>query len=134
MVGNGTSNRLALLGIHNMCGVAHYPEQILYKLFGVNAEYLIDHACGREPVEISDIKAYKPKVNSILIHRYYLKIIIKDAYLIMKEMVETNVLSLTEKHLVTKHISLFIGYSKNVISLPKEAVRLLLQLTHINFY
>ena len=52
MVGNGTSNRLALLGIHDMYGVAHYPEQILYKLFGVNAEYLIDHACGREPVEI----------------------------------------------------------------------------------
>lgn len=117
MVGPGTSNRLAMLGINDMYGIAHYPEKILYKLFGVNAEYLIDHAWGREPVEISDIKAYKPKANSIsnsqiLFEDYNYK----DAYLIMKEMVETNVLSLTEKHLVTNHISLFIGYSKNVIS------------------
>lgn len=117
MVGPGTSNRLAMLGINDMYGIAHYPEKILYKLFGVNAEYLIDHAWGRDPVEISDIKAYKPKANSIsnsqiLFEDYNYK----DAYLIMKEMVETNVLSLTEKHLVTNHISLFIGYSKNVIS------------------
>lgn len=117
MVGPGTSNRLAMLGINDMYGITHYPEKILYKLFGVNAEYLIDHAWGREPVEISDIKAYKTKANSIsnsqiLFEDYNYK----DAYLIMKEMVETNVLSLTEKHLVTNHISLFIGYSKNVVS------------------
>lgn len=84
MVGPGTSNRLAMLGINDMYGIAHYPEKILYKLFGVNAEYLIDHAWGREPVEISDIKAYKPKANSIsnsqiLFEDYNYK----DAYLIM---------------------------------------------------
>lgn len=116
MIGPGTANRLAMLGIKDLYGVAHYNEKILYKLFGINAEYLIDHSWGREPTEISDIKAYRPSSNSIsnsqiLFEDYNYK----DAYLIMKEMVESNVLQLTEKHLVTNHISLFIGYSKNCI-------------------
>lgn len=116
MIGPGTANRLAMLGIKDLYGVAHYNEKILYKLFGINAEYLIDHSWGREPTEISDIKAYKPSSNSIsnsqiLFEDYNYK----NAYLIMKEMVESNVLQLTEKHLVTNHISLFIGYSKNCI-------------------
>lgn len=116
MIGPGTANRLAALGINDLYGVAHYDEKILYKIFGVNAEYLIDHAWGKETTEISDIKAYKPSSNSIsnsqiLFEDYNYK----DAYLIMKEMVETNVLQLTEKHLVSNHISLFIGYSKNII-------------------
>lgn len=116
MIGPGTANRLAMLGIKDLYGVAHYNEKILYKLFGINAEYLIDHAWGREPTEISDIKAYKPSSNSIsnsqiLFEDYNYK----DAYLIMKEMVESNVLQLTEKHLVTNHISLYVGYSKNCI-------------------
>lgn len=116
MIGPGTAKRLAMLGIDDMYGIAHYPEKILYKIFGINAEYLIDHSKGIEPVRISDIKAYKPKANSvsnsqILFEDYNYK----DAFLIMKEMVESNVLTLTEKHLVTNHISLYIGYSKNVI-------------------
>lgn len=116
MIGPGTANRLAMLGIKDLYGIAHYNEKILYKLFGINAEYLIDHAWGREPTEISDIKAYRPSSNSIsnsqiLFEDYNYK----DAYLIMKEMVESNVLQLTEKHLVTNHISLYVGYSKNRI-------------------
>ena len=116
MIGPGTANKLAMLGIKDLYGVAHYNEKILYKLFGINAEYLIDHSWGREPTEISDIKAYKPSSNSIsnsqiLFEDYNYK----DAYLIMKEMVESNVLQLTEKHLVTNHISLYVGYSKNSI-------------------
>lgn len=116
MIGPGTANRLAMLGIKDLYGVAHYNEKILYKLFGINAEYLIDHAWGREPTKISDIKAYKPSSNSIsnsqiLFEDYNYK----DAYLIMKEMVESNVLQLAEKHLVTNHISLYVGYSKNCI-------------------
>ena len=116
MIGPGTANKLAMLGIKDLYGVAHYNEKILFKLFGINAEYLIDHAWGREPTEISDIKAYRPSSNSIsnsqiLFEDYNYK----DAYLIMKEMVESNVLQLTEKHLVTNHISLYVGYSKNCI-------------------
>lgn len=116
MIGPGTARRLAQFGINDLYGVAHFPEKKLYKMFGVNAEYLIDHSWGREPTEIKDIKAYKPSSNSIsnsqiLFEDYNYK----DAFLVMKEMVESNVLSLTEKHLVTNHIALYIGYSKNII-------------------
>lgn len=114
MIGPGTARRLEKLGIYDLYGITRFPEGILYKEFGVNAEYLIDHAWGREPVLISDIKAYKPTSNSIsnsqiLFEDYDAN----DAYLILKEMVDSNVLDLTEKHLVTDHISLFIGYSKD---------------------
>lgn len=114
MIGPGTARRLEKLGIYDLYGITRFPEGILYKEFGVNAEYLIDHAWGREPVLISDIKAYKPTSNSIsnsqiLFEDYDAN----DGYLILKEMVDSNVLDLTEKHLVTDHISLFIGYSKD---------------------
>lgn len=115
-IGPGTAIRLSMLGITDMYGVAHCNKDVLYKIFGVNAEYLIDHSWGREPCTIADIKAYKPKSNSIsnsqiLFEDYKTQ----DAFLVMKEMVDVNVLQLTENHLVTNHISLFIGYSKNVI-------------------
>lgn len=115
-IGPGTAMRLETLGITDMYGVAHYNEDILYKIFGVNAEYLIDHSWGRESCTIADIKAYRPKSNSIsnsqiLFEDYKTQ----DAFLVMKEMVDVNVLQLTENHLVTNHISLYIGYSKNVI-------------------
>lgn len=115
-VGKGTANRLLKYGVIDMYGIAHMDEQVLYKEFGVNAEYLIDHSKGIEPTLISEIRQYKSKTNSIsnsqiLFDDY----IYDDAYLVLKEMVETNVLNLVEKHLVTDHISLYIGYSKDVI-------------------
>lgn len=125
MIGSGTERRLRSMGIYDMYGVAHADEKKLYKVFGVNAEYLIDHAWGRETVEISDIKAYKPKANSIsnsqiLFEDYNYK----DAYLVMKEMVEMNVLSLTERHLVTNHVALYIGYSKDVVSPSRGSMKI----------
>ena len=56
MIGQGTANRLATLGITDLYGVAHCPEKILYKMFGVNAEYLIDHAWGKDYLKIITIK------------------------------------------------------------------------------
>lgn len=114
MIGPGTVNHLARLGITDLYGITQFPEYILYREFGINAEILIDHAWGKETVEIKDIKAYQPKANSIsnsqiLFEDYNYK----DAFLILKEMVDSNVLTLTEKHLVSDHISLFIGYSKD---------------------
>ena len=125
MIGSGTERRLRSMGIYDMYGVAHADEKKLYKVFGVNAEYLIDHAWGRETVEISDIKAYKPKANSIsnsqiLFEDYNYK----DAYLVMKEMVEMNALSLTERHLVTNHVALYIGYSKDVVSPSRGSMKI----------
>lgn len=114
MIGAGTANHLARLGITDLYGITQFPEYILYREFGINAEILIDHAWGKETVELKDIKAYHPKANSvsnsqILFEDYNYK----DAFLILKEMVDSNVLTLTEKHLVSDHISLFIGYSKD---------------------
>lgn len=115
MIAQGTAQHLARLGIRDLWGITRFPEEILYREFGVNAEILIDHAWGKEPVQIQDIKAYRPKGNSIS----YSQILFsdypfKDAYLILKEMVDTHVLRLVRNHLVTDHISLFIGYSKNI--------------------
>ena len=115
-IGYGISSHLNRLGIYDMYDLAHYNQDILYKEFGINAEYMIDHALGREPTTIADIKAYKPSTNSIsnsqiLFEDYDYD----DALLVLKEMVELNVLKLVDAHLVTDNISLYVGYSKNVI-------------------
>lgn len=115
-IGVGTANHLKRLGIYDMYDIAHYNQDILYKEFGINAEYIIDHAWGREPTTIADIKRYKPSSNSIsnsqiLFEDYEYS----DALLVLKEMVELNVLKLVDNRLVTDNISLYVGYSKNVI-------------------
>ena len=86
-------------------------EDLLYKLFGVNAELLIDHAWGYEPCTIKQIKSYKPSTNSIcsgqVLHCPY---DYKKTELIVKEMAELLSLDLVEKNLVTDQIVLTIGY------------------------
>ena len=86
-------------------------EDLLYKLFGINAELLIDHAWGYEPVTIENIKAYKPSSNSIssgqVLHCPYNY---EDTKLIVKEMSELLTLDLVKKNLVTNQIVLTIGY------------------------
>ena len=57
-LGNGTERRLHKLGIYDMYDLCQFPIEILYKEFGVNAEYIIDHAWGKEPTTIQDIKNY----------------------------------------------------------------------------
>ena len=84
---------------------------MLYKLFGINAELLIDHAWGYEPVTIENIKAYKPSSNSIssgqVLHCPYNY---EDTKLIVKEMSELLTLDLVKKNLVTNQIVMTIGY------------------------
>lgn len=114
-IGKGISDRLYKYGIVDMYGIAHFDKRILYKEFGKNAEYLIDHANGIEPTLISDIKKYKSKSNSISNSQILLEDYnFSDALLVLKEMVEVNVLTLVDKHLVTNKISLTVGYSKNM--------------------
>ena len=114
MIGPGTTKHLARLGLYDLYDVAHYPEGLLYKEFGVNAATLIDHAWGKEETTIPDIKAYQPKQNSISNSQILFEdYTYEDAFLIMEEMVETNVLVLTEKKVVTNQIALFVGYSKD---------------------
>ncbi len=119
-VGRGIAKKLEDNGIYTMGDVAlcsvgsensYYNEDLLYKLFGVNAELLIDHAWGWEPCTIADIKAYKPSVNSLTTGQ-----VLQCPYdcektkLIVREMTELLVLDLVEKALVTDQIVLTVGY------------------------
>ena len=114
-IGKGIERRLNKMGIFDMYDVAHTTQKRLYKEFGINAEYLIDHSWGKESCTIAEIKAYKPKTNSITNSQ----VLFEDysfikARLVLKEMVELGSLRLIESNLVTDTIGLYIGYSKNI--------------------
>ncbi len=111
-IGSGTAKALSTMGVYDLEGVARIPEDLLYKKFGVNAEYLIDHANGRESCTIADIKAYRPRATSIshsqvLFEPYS----VEDAKMILGEMVEVSVLEMIGKGLATDRISLSVGYN-----------------------
>ena len=90
---------------------SYYSEDLLYKLFGVNAELLIDHAWGYEPTTIADVKSYKPASNSISSGQVLTVPYTADkARLVVREMTDLLVLDLVEKGLVTDQIVLTIGY------------------------
>ena len=114
-IGKGIASRLAKYGVYDLKGVTGMSEQTLYREFGVNAEYLIDHAWGRESCTIEDIHNYKSKSNSISNGQILFEDYSYDnALIILKEMVDVLVLELIDKHIVTNNISLTIGYSKDV--------------------
>ena len=88
-----------------------YNEDLLYKLFGVNAELLIDHAWGWEPCTIADIKAYKPAEHSVGSGQVLTSVtLFGTARLIAKEMAETLALDLVSKGLKTNRVALAVGY------------------------
>ncbi|MGI6216778.1 MAG: DNA repair protein [Coriobacteriales bacterium] len=114
-IGPGTQRRLRSLGIETMGQLAMYREtDMLYKVFGVDAEILIDHAWGIEPVTISDIKAYKSKSRSLsngqVLPRGYCY---SDALIVVKEMAEALSLDLVKKHLVTDSVNIVVVYEKD---------------------
>ena len=113
-VGHGISRKLEAHGLYTMGDVARcsmHNEDLLYKLFGVNAELLIDHAWGWEPCTIADIKAFKPSTNSVssgqVLHCPYTA---DKAKLVLREMADLLVLDLVDKHLVTDQIVVTVGY------------------------
>ena len=119
-VGKGYATRLAKHGIYTMGDIARTSvqnEDLLYKLFGINAELLIDHAWGYEPCTIESIKAYRPETNSIssgqVLHCPYNY---ENTKLIVKEMTELLTLDLVSKNLVTNQIVITIGYDVENIS------------------
>ena len=124
-VGRGYARTLSKYGIHTMGEVARTAvenEDLLYKLFGVNAELLIDHAFGWEPCTIADVKAYVPENNSlgagqVLQSPYECK----KARLIVHEMMDLLSLDLVDKGLVTNQIVLTIGY--DIINLTDPVIR-----------
>lgn len=129
-VGRGYAAKLEEYGMFTMGDVArcsigktgeYHNEDLLYKLFGVNAELLIDHAWGWEPCTIADIKAYKPESSSVgsgqVLHCPYP---FEKARLIVQEMTDLLVLDLVEKRLVTDQIVLNIGYDRENLKSEKR--------------
>lgn len=132
-VGRGTVERLSNMGICTMEEIAHARESLLYKAFGIDAELLIDHAWGREPVTIADIKAYRPKNTSFssgqVLPRDYEY---EEGVLVVKEMADLLCLDLVDQGLVTSHISLAIGYSNQKCFEPAKGSTTLRSATSSN--
>ena len=115
-IGKGIERRLNKMRIFTMYDVSHTDPKKLYKEFGINAEYLIDHSWGKESCTIADIKKYKPKTNSITNSQVLFEdYSFEKARLVLKEMVELGSLRLIENNLVTNTIGLYIGYSKDIV-------------------
>ncbi len=125
-IGKGYSKKLAEYGMFTMGDVARCSvggpndlrnEELLYRLFGVNAELLIDHAWGWEPCEISHIKAYKPESSSTSVGQ-----VLQEPYsaekarIIVREMTDGLVMDLVEKGLVTDQVVLTVGYDTGNIT------------------
>lgn len=119
-VGKGIAKRLTSLGLTTMGDIARQSvrnESVLYDALGVNAELIIDHAWGWEPVDLATIKSYKPETTSISSGQ-----VLKEPYdfshgrLIVREMTELLVLDLVRKGLVTKQMVLTIDYDRSCIA------------------
>ncbi len=127
-VGHGYEKRLASAGLFTMGDIArcslggdrdYHNEELLYRMFGVNAELLIDHAWGYEPVTMDLIKAYRPESNSassgqVLMRPYRFD----EGRLIVREMTEALVLDLVDKRLKTDQMTLTVGYDRENLEGP----------------
>lgn len=129
-VGKGYAKKLEAHGLYTMGDIARcsvgkeddfYNEELLYRLFGVNAELLIDHAWGWEPCTIADVKVYKPENSSIVsgqvLHCPYTA---ENARLVVKEMADLMGLDLVDKRLVTNQLVLTVGYDIENLTDPKR--------------
>lgn len=129
-VGKGYSTKLEAHGLYTMGDIArcsigkptdYHNEELLYKLFGVNAEILIDHAWGWEPCTIADAKAYKPENKSIVSGQVlqcpydFVK-----ARLVVREMADALALDLVDKKLVTNQMVLTVGYDRENLDDPQR--------------
>ena len=129
-VGRGYQKKLESVGLYTMGDIArcsiggprdYYNEDLLYKLFGVNAELLIDHAWGWEPCKIADIKAYKPEGKSVgagqVLQCPYT---FEKARLVVHEMADSLALDLVSKRLVTDQVVLTVGYDVDNLKDPEH--------------
>ena len=126
-IGGGYSGKLARYGMFTMGDVARisiYNEELLYRLFGINAELLIDHAWGYEPCTMREIKGYTPRAKSLSLGQ-----VLSEPYdfgkarLIIMEMAELLSLDLVRKGLVTDQMVLTVGYDTSNLSNPARRVR-----------
>ncbi len=121
----GTAKRLQHYGIYTMRGICNAEPELMYKLFGVNAELLIDHAWGRESCLMEDIKSYRSKSHSVsfsqILPRDYS---FGEARIVMREMVLHGCHELMRRHVITKKVWIGVGYSKDKLPMAKAQVKL----------
>jgi len=122
-IGPGTARRLAALGIRTMGQLAVYPDmERLYSEFGIDAELLIDHAWGYEPVTIADIKAYEPKSRSITNAQVLgCPYGFDDALIVAKEMADASALDLVAQRSVAGSVTLSARYTRDADERPAGA-------------
>lgn len=129
-VGAGTVKRLGNVGIMTMEDIARADEEMLYRMFGVDAELLIDHAWGRESATMADIKSYKPQSNSLSSGQVLLRdYTFEEAILLLKEMVDALCLDMMAQGTMARSFTITIGYSyetelkpaAGTVSLPAAA-------------
>lgn len=117
-IGSGIAKRLEPFGIRTMKDIAEADEDFLYKLFGIDAELLIDHAWGRETVTMHDIKSYRSHSNCLSSGQVLgCDYPFDKGLLIVKEMMDLLCLDLVEKNLITKSVTLHVSYS-NRLNIP----------------
>lgn len=121
--GKGIVSKLAMFGVETMGQIARLSvknEDVLYKLFGVNAELLIDHAWGWEPCTMDYIKSYRPETNSLssgqVLHEPYT---FKKARVVIKEMADSISMDLLDKGLVTDQLVVTVGYDRTSLENPE---------------
>lgn len=126
-VGRGIARRLEGYGVRTMGDLARLSlthEEFLFKLFGVNAELLIDHAWGHEPCTIEAIKAYRPETNSLsrgqVLHSAYT---VEKARTVIHEMAEEMALTLLSRRLVTDRVEVHVGYDRESLTDERIALR-----------
>lgn len=124
-ISHGTVKRLSRYAIFDMRAIAKAPEELLYRLFGVNAELLIDHAWGRECCTIADIKKYRSKSRSMSSSQILFSDYPFDkAALVLCEMLRSGCQEMMRRRVITSKISIYVGYSKDVIPAAKGSVRM----------
>ena len=123
-IGHGYAKKLEAHGLYTMGDVARCSfqnEELLYKLFGINAELLIDHAWGWEPCRIGDIRSYKPETSSIVSGQVLQQpYTFEQARLVIREMADALALDLVKKGLVTDQIVLTVGYDIENLKDPER--------------
>ena len=142
-IGPGYARKLEARGLYTMGDIARcsvgrpcdfYNESLLYNMFGVNAQLLIDHAWGWEPCTIADIKSYRPSANSLgsgqVLHEPYPS---QKARLIVREMTDLLTLDLVEKGFVTDQIVLTIGYDRENLADPQVLAKYRGPVTHDHY-
>ena len=114
MIGRGTERRLNGVGIYTMADIRRTDPSVLYRLLGRNADYLIDHAWGREPTTMADIKSYRSPAHSLSSNQVLLRDYTREeALIVLKEMIDLLTLDLTDQELVTDAVTLYVGYAED---------------------